>query len=134
LEDDDQIINIILNAQVLPIDPNESHGLAQFAPLTIPQQVFGRPGREKYHKLGHAEKNNADKPKKRARMTKANASKKDYTEIDNVVSLGAYLSPIPILGSAVPAQAPAPPQAGDTGEQPPSIFGVGNSLDGSLFG
>jgi hypothetical protein len=66
-------------------------------------------------------------------MAKANANKKHDVKVEDVVSSGQYQSRIPILGSAVPAQATAPPR-GDTSEQPQSIFGVGISSAGSLFG
>lgn len=135
LEDDDKIINIIQNAEVLSIDPNEAHGAAQFAQLQTPQQVFGRPGREKYHKVGHVDKNDAEKPRKKARSTvvKQNNDVKVGTEaeVDDVVSIGSFQSQIPILGSAVPTQ--APPQARDQSTTP-SIFGVGSALGSSLFG
>lgn len=49
LEDDAGIVNIIQNAQILRIEEGEGEGLAKFAKLEVPQQVFGRPGREKYH-------------------------------------------------------------------------------------
>lgn len=66
LEDDAGIIDIIQNAQTLPIEPGESEGLAKFAKLDVPQQVFGRPGREKYHHyLGKKEEKG--KPNKKAK-------------------------------------------------------------------
>jgi hypothetical protein len=50
LEDDAGITAIIQNAQVLPTSGNE-HGLAKFALLKHPQQLFGRPDRDKYHRV-----------------------------------------------------------------------------------
>lgn len=49
LEDDASIVRIIQNARILPIAPGESEGLQKFAKLDVPQRVFGRPGRDKYH-------------------------------------------------------------------------------------
>jgi superfamily II DNA/RNA helicase len=73
LEDDNGIINIIQNAEVLPVGLDESRGMAQFALLETRQQVFGRRDREKYHKVGQSDpkspaKNNP-KPLKRPRNT-----------------------------------------------------------------
>ncbi|KAK8248353.1 SNF2 family helicase-like protein [Phyllosticta capitalensis] len=45
LEDDVQITDIIQNAKLLPISPEEATGEGQMAPLRVPQQIFGRPGR-----------------------------------------------------------------------------------------
>lgn len=53
LEDNDKIMNIIQNARILPTEPGESQGPAQFSLLATPQQVFGRPGRHKFQKYGH---------------------------------------------------------------------------------
>lgn len=50
LEDDAGITEIIQNAQILPVSDKEQ-GLAKFALLKVPQQVFGRPDREKYHRV-----------------------------------------------------------------------------------
>ncbi|KAK7525205.1 uncharacterized protein IWZ02DRAFT_448445 [Phyllosticta citriasiana] len=45
LEDDVQITDIIQNAKLLTITPDEARGDRQIAPLRVPQQLFGRPGR-----------------------------------------------------------------------------------------
>ncbi|KAK8174110.1 P-loop containing nucleoside triphosphate hydrolase protein [Phyllosticta citrichinensis] len=45
LEDDVQITDIIQNAKLLPITADEASGDKQMAPLSMPQQLFGRPGR-----------------------------------------------------------------------------------------
>ncbi|KAF2005315.1 hypothetical protein P154DRAFT_424964 [Amniculicola lignicola CBS 123094] len=78
LEDDNKIMDIIQNAQILPIDPGETRGAAQFAPLKVPQQVFGRTGREKYHRYGHAamEVKGTRKQNKRAHIGESGTSKR----------------------------------------------------------
>ena len=50
LEDDAGIAEIIQNAQVLPVS-DEERGLARYALLKAPQQLFGRPNRDKYHRI-----------------------------------------------------------------------------------
>ncbi|KAF9698485.1 hypothetical protein EKO04_003721 [Ascochyta lentis] len=50
LEDDAGIVEIIQNAQVLPVS-DEEQGLAKYALLTRPQQLFGRPDRDRYHRI-----------------------------------------------------------------------------------
>jgi hypothetical protein len=52
LEDDADITEIIQNAQILTISPEEEEGEGMFAKLRTPQQLFGRPGRHKYHRFG----------------------------------------------------------------------------------
>lgn len=83
LEDDAGIANIIQNAQILTIEPGESEGLAMFAKLDVPQQVFGRPGRDKYqHYLGRKEEKK--KAHKKAKMRRDDKDMKQ--EIDLTVS------------------------------------------------
>jgi hypothetical protein len=78
LEDDAGIIEIIQNAQVLPIGDDEGEGLSSFALLNTPQQVFGRSNRHKYHRYGTTEAKIADRPQKRPRTSKkAKATGKD---------------------------------------------------------
>jgi hypothetical protein len=67
LEDDAGIMDIIQNAQIIPVEPGESEGAAKFAPLEVPQQVFGRPNRHKYHRFGVVEAK--EKPRKKAKTT-----------------------------------------------------------------
>jgi SNF2 family DNA or RNA helicase len=69
LEDDDGIVKILQNAEIIPIAPEEEQGLGQFALLEVPQRVFGRPGREKYHK--YAETKSPEKARKKARTAKS---------------------------------------------------------------
>jgi SNF2 family DNA or RNA helicase len=73
LEDDAGITKIIQNAKILPIAEGEASGRAQFALLNAPQQVFGRPGREKYHKYGQVEAKSPEKPNKRRKTKDANS-------------------------------------------------------------
>ncbi|KAF2740925.1 hypothetical protein EJ04DRAFT_481143 [Polyplosphaeria fusca] len=70
LEDDNKIIDIIQNAKVFPIDQGESQGLQQFAPLHVPQQVFGRSGRERYHRFGHLTDAKSSEKQKSSKATK----------------------------------------------------------------
>ncbi|PVI07255.1 hypothetical protein DM02DRAFT_622601 [Periconia macrospinosa] len=70
LEDDAGITEIIQNAEVLSIEPGEDEGFAKFAPLQVPQQVFGRSGREKYHRFGVVEeKGKTNKKTKTSKTT-----------------------------------------------------------------
>ncbi|KAF1834546.1 hypothetical protein BDW02DRAFT_328933 [Decorospora gaudefroyi] len=71
LEDDADIIEIIQNAQILPVGDEESEGLAGFALLETPQQVFGRPDRHKYHRYGATDLQPPAKPQKKPRISKA---------------------------------------------------------------
>ncbi|PSN68816.1 hypothetical protein BS50DRAFT_490007 [Corynespora cassiicola Philippines] len=119
LEDDAGIINIIQNAPVLPIDSTEHEGIAQFAPLSIAQPVFGRANRHKFHKYGHAEPGSRpqDKPKKKARTAKSRAASEGTSVVESPV---AQQPSLPILsGSSGPLS---------------SIFGGGAVPGGSVFG
>ncbi|KAF2277658.1 uncharacterized protein EI97DRAFT_466475 [Westerdykella ornata] len=84
LEDDNQIVNILQNAEVLPIEPGEGEGLNQFALFEEPLQVFGRSGREKYHRFGQAEGKGERPAAKRARA-KGDAGKAKKGERKEVV-------------------------------------------------
>jgi hypothetical protein len=120
LEDDDKIISIIQNAQVIPIDSEESTGAAQFAPLRTPQQVFGRPARAKYQKYGHYEttKGTAEKPKKRQRAS--TSSKETKKDIDVVIG---HPNSAMEVDQSMPDQF-APPSTGAL-PSTPSLFGGG---------
>jgi hypothetical protein len=67
LEDDEGITEIIQRAQILPVLPGEEEGENMFAKLTVPQQVFGRPDRHKYHRYGTAESKPQARPRKKAK-------------------------------------------------------------------
>ncbi|KAH6618618.1 P-loop containing nucleoside triphosphate hydrolase protein [Boeremia exigua] len=66
LEDDAGITEIIQNAQILPASSNEQ-GLSKFALLTAPQQLFGRPNRDKYHRF---QVSTPEKSRKRVKTSK----------------------------------------------------------------
>jgi hypothetical protein len=104
LEDDQGIIEIIQNASVIPIVDGEDKGMDKYALLNLPQQIFGRPGRDKYHKFGQADAKISEKPKKKARKTK-HIPKKDETVV--------------IVESTTPPVLPAGPSLSN------SIFGSG---------
>ncbi|KAH7561914.1 hypothetical protein BM1_03018 [Bipolaris maydis] len=70
LEDDAGIVEIIQNAQILPVEENEGEGLSSFALLQTPQKVFGRPNRHKYHRFGGTGSKSVEKPSKKARIPK----------------------------------------------------------------
>jgi len=120
LEDDAGIVDIIQNAQVLPIDPEESQGIARFAPLGVPQQVFGRPNRQKYHRFGFVE--TTDNPKKRAKTVASDSVDGKKSEVGNQVSTPSGAASGPLAnGSAVVAWS--------TGALNSSLFG-----NGDMFG
>ena len=64
LEDDEGIVEIIQNAQIHPVSPDEK-GESMYARLKQPQQVFGRPNRHKYHRFGMAGPKTSDKSRKK---------------------------------------------------------------------
>jgi hypothetical protein len=101
LEDDAGIIEIIQNAQVLPVEDDEGEGLSSFALLNTPQQVFGRPNRHKYHRYGTTEAKTAEKPQKKPRTSKkGKVTGKNKTEAaDMPVAAGSRMS-LPVHGSA----------------------------------
>ncbi|KAF1358862.1 hypothetical protein EJ07DRAFT_166331 [Lizonia empirigonia] len=73
LEDDAGIVEIIQNARILPISAEEQ-GLAKYALLKMPQQLFGRPNRDKYHRV--QAKETPKKSRKKARISKASTPSK----------------------------------------------------------
>jgi hypothetical protein len=101
LEDDAGIIEIIQNAQILPVDDDEGDGLSSFALLKTPQQVFGRPNRQKYHRYDTTQAKTADKPPKKPRISKkGKVTKKDNMEaLDTPVAAGSTMS-LPVHGNA----------------------------------
>jgi hypothetical protein len=127
LEDDAGIIEIIQNAQILPVDDDEGEGLSSFALLEAPQQVFGRPNRHKYHRYGVAEKKTGDGPQKKAKTSKG--AKKAQTEDTSDANIMAAPS-TPGAGHGLPVRGPAPSGSprpdGSVSSQPVgSIFGNG---------
>ncbi|KAI4632171.1 uncharacterized protein J4E87_001642 [Alternaria ethzedia] len=102
LEDDAGIIEIIQNAQILPVGDEEGEGLSSFALLQTPQQVFGRPNRHKYHRYGGADKRTKDGPQKKAKTSKA--AKKD----ENEDASGINSTTVPSTpGTGLPVRGPA---------------------------
>ncbi|KAF2847707.1 SNF2 family helicase-like protein [Plenodomus tracheiphilus IPT5] len=67
LEDDASVIEIIQNAQILQVISDEENGIAAFAPLKTPQQVFGRPNRHKFHRSGLADSKPTERLSKRSK-------------------------------------------------------------------
>ncbi|EUC50515.1 hypothetical protein COCMIDRAFT_957 [Bipolaris oryzae ATCC 44560] len=74
LEDDADIVEIIQNAQILPVGEDEGEGLSSFALLQTPQKVFGRPNRHKYHRFGGTGSKSVEKPSKKAKTSKGGAN------------------------------------------------------------
>lgn len=68
LEDDAGITEIIQNAQVISAS-DEREGIAKFAMLKVPQQLFGRSNRDKYHRI-HT-KDTPEKPRKKVKISKS---------------------------------------------------------------
>lgn len=128
LEDDAGITDIIQNAQVLLIDPEESQGLAQFAPLEAPQQIFGRPNRHKFHRYGLAVPK--EKPRKKAE-TARNGTKETKVEVSDSPSRTRFPAKTPYY-----AQNLGQPVAADSMLQAQgfSVFGEGSATGESLFG
>ena len=88
LEDDAGIIDIIQNAQILPVGDDKGEGRASFALLKTPQQIFGRPNRHKYHRYGISDPKTTDRPQKKARTSKGakEDKKEDGSDIGNTGS------------------------------------------------
>jgi hypothetical protein len=101
LEDDAGIIEIIQNAQILPIGDDEGEGLSSFALLTTPQQVFGRPNRHRYHRYGTTEAKTADRPQKKPRTSKKGKAtgKEKVKDVETLPPAGSMMS-LPLHGNA----------------------------------
>ncbi|KAL1629807.1 hypothetical protein SLS56_005203 [Neofusicoccum ribis] len=65
LEDDQKITDIIKNARLLPVDPEEAAGERQMAPLKKPEQLFGRPGRGALRRPGGGHSPSSSKRRKK---------------------------------------------------------------------
>jgi hypothetical protein len=130
LEDDEGIVEIIQNAQVMPIMPEEEEGEGMFARLKMPQQIFGRPGRDKYHRYGTADAKPQDKPRKKAKTTaktaKSTTKGKGKSRGDQGSNEVTAQSPV------TPATAASTPSRGADAHGPgffhsfSSIFGTGS--------
>ena len=127
LEDDAGIIEIIQNAQILPVGDDEGEGLSSFALLQTPQQVFGRPNRHKYHRYGGADKKTKDGPQKKVKTTKGakkkhNGNTSDANSVNSPAGSSAGTG-LPVRGFAQDGGLQA---AGPVSSQPvASIFGNG---------
>ncbi|KAJ4355949.1 uncharacterized protein N0V89_003974 [Didymosphaeria variabile] len=125
LEDDAGIVNIIQNARILPIKKGESEGLAKFAKLEVPQRVFGRPGREKYHHyLGKKEE--SGKVTKKSKKTRSEKMKKE----DAGNRMATPVRPLP--EAFTPPPPPQPQPAGFEAGAPAATQGQPLTL--SIFG
>ncbi|GME41627.1 SNF2-related protein [Neofusicoccum parvum] len=65
LEDDQKITDIIKNARLLPVDPEEAAGERQMAPLKKPEQLFGRPERGALRRPGGGHSPSSPKRRKK---------------------------------------------------------------------
>ena len=97
LEEDADIRHIIQNARVLPIDGEEMTGRRQMAPLQMPQQLFGRPGRAGKSKQGKLEEevfgNEDESPVKKGRGKGKGKQRKTInsdSSMNDMTSLGHY--------------------------------------------
>lgn len=122
LEDDAGITEIIQNAQVLSIDPGEDEGFAKFAPLQVPERVFGRPEREKYHQYRVV--NEKGKSNKKSKMSKTTVNM--AINVNGVADAdeGPSMDPGSRFGSA--SQADTQPEAAIENHDAYSIFGAGS--------
>jgi len=82
LEDDSSISEIIQNAQILPVDPDEETGLASFAPLHTPQQIFGRQNKHKFHRYGQIDRKMVESPQKKAKTMNSDKGSEEKNESD----------------------------------------------------
>jgi hypothetical protein len=100
LEDDNQIISIIQNAPILPIADGEEKGMHQFALFETPLQVFGREGREKYHRFGQQaeEKEKQEKPPRKRARAEGSGSKKGKAK--DVVVVNENVNPTEVITTA----------------------------------
>jgi hypothetical protein len=127
LEDDAGITEIIQNARVLPILPEEEEGEGMFAKLETPQRVFGRPGRQNYHRYGVTDVKAQDKPRKKSKSDAktAKASSKGKAEAGSAMNGGVLGTTSSVTGSLGVAPSPGSSQAqpGGTAVFTNSIFG-----------
>ncbi|KAL6711360.1 hypothetical protein ACN47E_005891 [Coniothyrium glycines] len=80
LEDDVGIIDIIQNAKILPVDPQEGDGIASYALLKTTQPIFGRPNSHKYHRYGHTDARGSERPAKKAKPRNPSSRPKASTK------------------------------------------------------
>ncbi|KAL1605342.1 hypothetical protein SLS60_004890 [Paraconiothyrium brasiliense] len=130
LEDDAGIVNIIQNARLIPINKGESEGLAKFAKLEVPQRVFGRPGREKYHHyLGRKEER--ERPTKKGKTARGDKVKKEGAGIRRATPVRHVLEAF----TPTPPPPPLQPQPRPAGVEPAAPLATqGRPLTLSIFG
>jgi hypothetical protein len=134
LEDDAGIIDIIQNAEILRVEPGEEMGDSKFAPLEVPQRVFGRPNRHRYHRFGVVETKEKARKKAKTAAKGKGKGKSEVVGVDSDVGGSGIVGESgikPELSLASDGVAPAVQQ-----EHVPtsSLFGVGSALGGSMFG
>jgi hypothetical protein len=130
LEDDEGITQIIQNAQILPVLPEEEEGEDMFAKLKVPQQIFGRPDRHKYHRYGTAESKPQNKPRKKTKMapkaSKAmNKAAKKTTDGHDMVDIHTNQTPALNSEPDTPTIEGSQTHATDLSQSMASIFGAG---------
>ncbi|KAF1917048.1 P-loop containing nucleoside triphosphate hydrolase protein [Ampelomyces quisqualis] len=139
LEDDAGIVKIIQNAQILPIAPEEEEGEGMFAKLKVPQQVFGRPERHKYHRYRAAEAKPEDNARKKAKMAaKTSETPKtvkfagnDVEKTCSVEESGGSSTEPPLVSGFESSTTITERSSADTpgvSQSPGSLFGAGTSL------
>lgn len=124
LEDDAGIVEIIQNAQIFPVQEGEDEGLASFALLKTPQQVFGRPDRHKYHRFGATE-TKTDKPQKKVKVSKnvKESSVEDGGRLSKAGVPGSIGQPLTLPLHGLATQDDVPTSATHVPGQISSIFG-----------
>jgi hypothetical protein len=141
LEDDAGIIDIIQNAKILQVEDGEGEGDRKFAPLEVPQRVFGRPDRHRYHRFGVVDTN--VKPSKKAKTAakgKGKWKEKEKSQMNGVdasasVSTNGVNTSKPGLGGDARELGGGPPTTVQQEQEPSgSLFGGGGSLGSSVIG
>lgn len=140
LEDDEGIKSIIQNARILPISEEERDGRERQIPLSVPQQIFGRPDRERGKRIEGIDKEEGEPRSKRARNSKAPPSSTSKSATPDTQHSAANGSPPPVsrgfvvrfatttATAAAAADDPAIANADAaalTGVQQQSLFGSG---------
>lgn len=120
LEDDEGIVQIIQNAQILPVAPDESEGLSSFALLKLSQQVFGRPNRQKYHRYGYVDAKTTEKRKQKPGTFKSEKKIKMRDDRDVIV----VDSPVVASSSSNLPTPGRPPPSGTPTERKDSEFAI----------
>jgi hypothetical protein len=129
LEDDAGITEIIQNAQILPILPEEEEGEGMFAKLKMPQQVFGRPDRHRFHRYGTVDLKLQQKPRKKPKTARKAASKgTSKTKVaDDMVNVGTHLPPASNPEAVTLTSGSPQTHAADLSQTVNSIFGAGHT-------